>query len=100
LEGVEVADLDPSARRELNLPQTLRGALVVKIDPDSAAAEAGLRPGEVIVEINRQPVPDADTAVSLSEQAKGDAVLVRVWSSRGGAEGGTRFVVVESGKRR
>jgi serine protease Do len=99
LDGVEVTDLDQAVRRQLNVPRTLHGALVVNLDPESTAAEAGLREGDIIVEINRQPVRNANDAVALSEKAKGDRVLLRVWS-RGpeGGPGGTRYVVVDNSK--
>src|SRR5207302_655340 len=42
LDGVEVTDIDATARRELNIPRALRGALVTNVAPDSNAAEAGL----------------------------------------------------------
>ncbi len=98
LDGVEVTDLDAASRRELNVPRNLRGAVVVNVDPGSAATEAGLRQGDVIVEINRQPVPNADAAVALSEKVKGDSVLLRVWSRAGNGQGGTRYIVVEKKK--
>ncbi len=101
LDGVEVTDIDAAARRELNIPRTVQGALVVNVAPDSAAAEAGLRQGDVLVEINRQAIRNADEAVSLSEKVKGDdQVLLRVWSRGPGGQGGTRFVVVENAKHK
>ena len=66
---------------------------------DSNAAEAGLRAGDVIIEINRQPVHSADDAVALSEQGKGDRILLRVW--RGGeGGGGMLFLSVDNTKRK
>jgi len=99
LEGVEVTDLDAGVRRQLNVPRTLHGALVTNLDPESSAAQAGLREGDIIVEINRQPVRNANDAVALSEKVKGDRVLLRVWS-RGpeGGPGGSRYVVVDNPK--
>ena len=99
LDGVEVTDIDASVRRQMEIPQRIQGALVTKVDPESNAAEAGLREGDVIVEINRQPVKDADTAVELSNKAKGDRVLLRVYSSEGGT-GATRYLSVEAGKKK
>ncbi len=95
LEGVTVENLDAPGRRQFHIPNHVRGALVTDVDPLSSAATAGLRAGDVILEINRQPVSNADEAVELSGRGKGERVLLRVWSN-----GGSRFVVVESGKRR
>jgi len=100
LDGVEVTDIDSAGRRQNDIPRGIHGALVVKVESDSNAAEAGLRPGDVILEIDRQPVRDADEAVALSDKAKGDRILLRVWSRAGGGTGGTRYVVVDNKKRK
>jgi serine protease Do len=99
LDGVEVTDLDNRSRRQFDIPQRVRGALVTKVDPDSNAAEAGLRPGQVIVEINRQPVRSADDAVDLTKNVQSGRLLLRVYSQTGGT-GGTHFVTVEVGKKK
>jgi serine protease Do len=99
LEGVEVTDLDNRTRRQLEIPNTLRGALVTNVEQDSTASEAGLRPGDVILEIDRQPVRNADDAVALSRKGKSERVLLRVWSSSGNGQGGTRYIVVDGAKR-
>ena len=62
-------------------------------------ADAGLRAGDVIVEINRQPVHSADEAVTLSEKAKSDRIRLRVW--RGGeGHGGMLFLSVDNTKKK
>ena len=101
LDGVQVADLDASFRRQFNVPRNLHGAVVTKVDPDSNAAEAGLRPGDVLLEINRQEVRSGDEAVTLSEQAKDDQIMLRVWSNGGpGGQGGTRYLSVDNTKHK
>lgn len=90
LNGVAVADLDPRARREFEIPTRVKGALITDVSPDSAAAKAGLQPGEVITEINREPVASADDAVKLTEEPSSKKTLVRVWNPRG-----IRYVVVD-----
>jgi serine protease Do len=100
LDGVEVGDLDPAARRELGVPRQMRGALVTNVEAGSTAAEAGLRPMDVIVEINRQPVRSADEAIALSEKVSGDRVLLRVWSRTANGVGGMRYIVVENAKHK
>jgi serine protease Do len=95
LDGVEVADVDNRSRRQLDLPAGTQGALVTNVDPGSPAYAAGLRPGDVILDINRKPVSNADEAIRLSEQLEGESVLMRVWS-----RGGTRFIVVNRSRLR
>jgi len=100
LEGVELSDLDSRTRRELEVPSSIRGAMVHSVDPDSKAAEAGLRTGDIIVEINRQAVASAEETVKLSSRVKTDKLLLRIWSGQAGAPGGTRYLVVENTKRK
>jgi serine protease Do len=95
LDGVEVADLDAQTRRRFSIPQSVRGALVVNVDTGSNAAESGLTPGDVIIEINRQAVHDADEAVEMSNKAAGGRLLLRIYSPRAG---GTRYLVVDNTK--
>jgi len=94
LNGVAVSDLDARARQELNVPANLKGVVVTEVEPDSAAAEAGLRPGDVIQEINRKPVTNAEQAVQMTEKADSKKSLLRVWR-----DGGSRFVVVDEAKQ-
>lgn len=97
LDGVQVADLDAQARRLNNIPARVRGAVVTNLEPGSAAAEAGLRPGDVIVEVERQPVSDADELVRLASGSKDQRLLLRVWSSDAGGRG-TRYIVLNPAK--
>jgi serine protease Do len=102
LDGVEVSDLDRATRRQMNVPANVQGALVTAVDPTSQSAAAGLREGDVIVEINRQKIRNAQEAIDLSGKLNAsEQILLRVWSSgRGGTGGGTRFLVVEPEKTR
>ena len=90
LKGVAVGDLDSQMRRELNIPANVHGAVVTEVDENAAAREAGLKPGDVILEINRQPVKSAEDAVKLTESPKDKTTLLRIWS-----KGGSRYVVVD-----
>ena len=90
LNGVTVSDLDTQTRRQLELPADLQGALVTDVEPYSPAADAGLRRGDVILEINRERVRNADDAVRMTEQAKDKTTLLRVWR-----EGNRHYLVVD-----
>ncbi len=91
LDGVTVSDIDADIRKEMEIPETTKGVVITQVDPDSPSAAAGLRRGDVILEINREPVTSADEAVKLSEKLKTEKKVVLRVSSRGT----TRFVVVE-----
>jgi serine protease Do len=88
-DGITVDELTPAARQQFDIPGKVKGALVVDVDPNSPGYEAGLRPGDVILEIDRQPVKSAEEAIAKSENLKDD-VLLRIWS-----KGGSRFVVLK-----
>jgi serine protease Do len=90
LKGVAVGDLNAQTRREFNIPNTVQGAVVTEVDENSAARESGLKPGDVILEINRQQVKSAEDAVKLTENPKDKTTLLRLWSN-----GGSRYVVVD-----
>ena len=53
--GLVVENLDPNLARELGLKEN-QGVVVLQVSPGSSAAEAGLRKGDIIMEINGQPV--------------------------------------------
>ena len=95
LEGVAVTDLDNRSRKQFQIPDNIRGALVIEVAPDSTAYEAGIRPGDVIQEINRQRIRDAQSAVDLSKKLKSGRVLLRVWS-----KGGSHYLVVEPSEKK
>jgi serine protease Do len=94
LNGVAVSDLDQRVRRQFNIPDNMRGAIVSEVEPDSAAAAAGLRMGDVILEINRSPVKSADDAIQMTQDSEKKRTLLRVWR-----DGGSRYVVVDENKR-
>lgn len=91
LDGVTVADIDAESRKQYSLPESVKGVVITQIDPDSPSASAGLKEGDVVLEINREPVTSSKQAVDLSEKLKKDKkVLLRVQSRNA-----TRYVVVE-----
>jgi len=90
LNGVAVSDLDNRARQQFDLPNNVNGVVITDVAPDSAAAEAGLKAGDVILEINKKPVKTAEEAVRLTEKADSKTTLLRVWRN-----GGSQYVVVD-----
>jgi serine protease Do len=70
----EVASLTTSLAEQLGVTTT-RGAVVLRVMPGSAAAEAGIRRGDVIVEFNGQPVQDASHLLRLVADTPIDTVI-------------------------
>ena len=89
LQGVAVADLDQQTRSELNIPPNVQGALITEVDPASPSYEAGLRSRDVILEINHQPVKNAEEAVRDTAKPVGNETLVKIWG-----EGGISYLTV------
>ncbi len=78
LSGLAVEDLDQETAKELGL-NGKRGVVVTKVAPDSEAEKAGLMPGDVIREINRQPIKSVkDFQKATAGVEKGGNVLILV----------------------
>jgi serine protease Do len=93
LHGVGVGDLDRQTREEMNIPANVRGAIVTEVDPGSPSADAGLKEGDVIEEINHQPVRNAEDADRLTANKGGSGqTLVKVWN-----QNGSHYVAVQEG---
>jgi serine protease Do len=65
--------------------------VIAEIDADSPAGKAGLREGDVIQEVNKQPVGNAKDLVAISKKLKpNEKILIRVYS-----QGRSAYVALE-----
>jgi serine protease Do len=91
--GLTLRDLSDEARKRFGIETTVKGALVADIDPQSAAFESGIRPGDVITQVDQNNVTDA-TAVSKAlreaKKAGKKSALIFVVSN-----GSKRFLALE-----
>ena len=77
--GLTVQNLTPEIAETLGLDAGTKGVLVSSVDPDSSAAEAGLRRGDLIVEVNRHAVADVGAySEQIGKTPKGKSVLMLV----------------------
>ena len=90
LEGISVQDLTPQLRRQLGLGRTVADVWVTRVDAGSDAYQAGLREGDVIREIDRQPVATLGEYRSAVSGIAEDSVPPRVYR-----EGRSLHLVVE-----
>ena len=77
--GLAVANLTDDQRQQLHVPTDVKGALIANVRPDSPAEDAGLQPGDVVLEVNRHATATADQFVNQVHDG-GKDVLLLVWS--------------------
>ncbi|MDQ2901014.1 MAG: PDZ domain-containing protein, partial [Acidobacteriota bacterium] len=76
LNGVSVEDLDAQSAKQLGLPASTKGVVVTDVDPGSQAASSGLKQGDVIQEVNRQPVANAEDFGRAMHKSSGESLLL------------------------
>jgi len=79
--GITAEPLTPDTAARLGLRRGTQGLLITRVDPAGPAAEAGVRNGDVIQEVNRQPVRSPAEVSDALRRSSGAAVLL---VSRGG----------------
>lgn len=60
LTGLVVRELTPEIARRLGIDETEKGVVVIKVDTESRVYEAGIRPGDIILQINQKNVQTLD----------------------------------------
>ncbi|MFB3853012.1 MAG: Do family serine endopeptidase [Vicinamibacterales bacterium] len=81
--GLQLGEITPTVERQLNLPAGVTGALVVSVEPASPASRADIRRGDVILEVNREPVSSpGDASRLLGQVQSGSHAGILIW--RGG----------------
>jgi serine protease Do len=76
LDGVEVTNLNPRIAEQLNLPPSTTGVVVTDVDPSSKMADSGLRQGDVIQEVNHQPVKSVSEFQTAIHKSGGNPLLL------------------------
>jgi serine protease Do len=90
--GVAVTNITEDLRNALDLPKDVQGAVIADIDAESPAAKVGLREGDVIQEVNKQPVKSAKDLLAISKKLKpNEKILMRVYS-----QGRSGYVALEA----
>jgi serine protease Do len=76
LDGVSVQNLDAETAAQLQLPESTKGVVVTGIDPSSPKADSGLLKGDVIQEVNHQPVRNVAEFEQAMRKASNGALLL------------------------
>ena len=91
--GLTFSAISSEHRTEFNIPNDVTGVIISAVKRGSEAAEKGFMVGDVVIEINQQPVSDARDAATLIQAAidsKRKKILLLI--SR---EGNTRFEALD-----
>jgi S1-C subfamily serine protease len=90
--GIGIVDSPMKSAPRLNLPRDVQGAVIADIDAESPAAKSGLREGDVIQEVNKQPLKSAKDLLVISKKLKpNEKILMRVYS-----QGRSGYVALEA----
>ncbi len=81
--GLTLGNITPSISRSLRLPPGTAGAVIMDVDPGSAAEGAGLTQGDIIMKVNGTAVASAAEASRLLQKVpSGGRAMLLVWKSR------------------
>jgi serine protease Do len=96
--GLTLNKVTPDLKKHFKLDRQTKGVLIIKVELGSVAAEKGLRPGDVIVEVTQEEVTEPGQVlkkVKLAVSAGRKSVLLLLEG-----RGGLRFVVVKLAKEK
>ncbi len=68
--GLTLSAITPELREKFELGENANGVMVVQVEPDSMAAEKGIRPGDVIVEVGQEEVATPDDVIAKVDEQR------------------------------
>jgi serine protease Do len=94
--GMQVGEITPEIAQQLHI-EASKGIVIRRVSPDSPASDAGLLPGDVVLEVNHDKVSTVDEFVNKAKEAKTTKKAALLLVQRGGA---TLYTVIkpETGK--
>ena len=91
--GLQLSPIDQAARQSFKLKDSIKGALIAQVAPNSTASDKGLKAGEVIEEVNQEAVEtpsDVAKAIAALKTAGKKSALLLI----GNGAGDVRFVAL------
>jgi serine protease Do len=76
--GLQVTELSPESARRFGHQDDEKGVLVVGVKPGSKADQAGIQQGDLLIEVNRNPVDSVDRLKSELKNKTGDSLRLLV----------------------
>jgi serine protease Do len=91
--GMELSGLNDELKKRFNIKDGVRGVVVTKVDPNSPGADKRIQPGDVIVEVQQEPVNTPEALMKRIEAVKKDGKKSALFLVAN-AQGDVRFVAV------
>ncbi len=92
--GMEFSGITDDARKTFKIKDSVKGVIVTSVEPGSPAADRGLRPGDVIEEVNHQAVEKPVDLAKAIDAAKKDNAKKPALLLVANGDGVARFVAV------
>ena len=93
--GMKLTPITPEIRRQFEIGAASKGVAITEVAGDSAAAERGIRPGDVVVEVSQEEVKSpAEVSAKIEAVRKSGRKSVLLLVERGGE---LRFVALRLG---
>ena len=83
LSDIEVRDMTSDVARRLGLAQAEKGVVIVQVRSGSAAEEAGLKEGDIIIELNRRQVANLRSYESAASRVSKDQPILLLIKRQG-----------------
>lgn len=91
--GIAIAQLTPERAKKLGFAEKTQGVVITAVEPQSVAAEAGLRSGVMILQVDQRPVTKVEETMSALEKSSLEkGVLLQVKAP----EAGTTYLLLKS----
>ena len=83
--GLGLSDLDAALTKKFGIDEETKGVVITAVKPKSEAAKAGVRPGDVVKEVNRKKVATVDEYNKIIKGLKKDEDLkLFIWRANEG----------------
>ena len=83
LAGIVVHEITPDIARRFGLDEDARGVLIIKVDQAGKAFEAGLRPGDIVLQINKKDIATIEDYKKAASRLKGKERILLLIKRKG-----------------
>jgi Do/DeqQ family serine protease len=79
LPGLVIQNLTPSMRQRYEIEENVQGIVITQVDKQSNAAASGVEEGDVILQVNRQPVRAVSEAEQMVKDGSSSKTILKIY---------------------